>query len=72
MKIYENFSKQILKSPKVVNIESDASSATYFLAAAAIGGGSLRVNGLGSQSIQGDIQFVKIREHYFLTFVVFR
>lgn len=53
-------SKQILKSPKVVNIESDASSATYFLAAAAIGGGSLRVNGLGSQSIQGDIQFVKI------------
>ena len=55
-------SQQILTSPKLINIESDASSASYFLAAAAIGGGTIRIKGLGSKSIQGDIQFVKILE----------
>ena len=53
-------SNQTLLSPVEINIESDASSASYFLAAAAIGGGSLKINGLGSKSIQGDIQFIEI------------
>jgi 3-phosphoshikimate 1-carboxyvinyltransferase len=61
-KIFTISSNQILNSPKEINIESDASSASYFLAAAAIGGGSLKVNGIGSKSIQGDIQFIKILE----------
>ncbi|GAD90480.1 3-phosphoshikimate 1-carboxyvinyltransferase [Vibrio halioticoli NBRC 102217] len=38
-------------------VEGDASSASYFLAAAAIGGGSIKVTGIGKDSIQGDIQF---------------
>ena len=43
-------------------IEPDASAASYFFAAAAISGGSITVEGLGSQSIQGDIGFVDIVE----------
>jgi len=61
-KVFLISSKQILNSPKKIDIESDASSASYFLAAAAIGGGALKINGLGSKSIQGDIQFIKILE----------
>jgi 3-phosphoshikimate 1-carboxyvinyltransferase len=38
-------------------VEGDASSASYFLAAAAIGGGSIKVTGIGKNSVQGDIQF---------------
>ena len=38
-------------------VEGDASSASYFLAAAAIKGGSIKVTGIGRNSIQGDIQF---------------
>ena len=55
-------SKQILLNPSEITIEGDASSASYFFAAAAIGGGLLKVNGLGIKSIQGDIQFVEILE----------
>ncbi|CAL4322381.1 3-phosphoshikimate 1-carboxyvinyltransferase [Buchnera aphidicola (Eriosoma grossulariae)] len=43
-------------------IEGDASSASYFLAAAAIKGGSVTVHGVGKNSIQGDIYFAKILE----------
>lgn len=43
-------------------IEGDASSASYPLAAAAIAKGKVRVLGVGSNSRQGDIQFVKILE----------
>lgn len=43
-------------------IEPDASAASYFFAAAAISGGSITVEGLGSRSIQGDIGFVDIVE----------
>jgi 3-phosphoshikimate 1-carboxyvinyltransferase len=43
-------SKQILTSPKLINIEGDASSASYFLAAAAIGGGTIKINGVGCSS----------------------
>ena len=52
--------QQKLISPKLINVEADASSASYFLAAAAIGGGTIKINGVGSKSIQGDIQFIKI------------
>ena len=43
-------------------IEPDASAASYFFAAAAISGGSITVEGLGSRSIQGDTRFVDIVE----------
>jgi len=45
------------RSPGVVYVEGDASSASYFLALGAIGGGPLRVEGVGRDSIQGDIRF---------------
>jgi 3-phosphoshikimate 1-carboxyvinyltransferase len=41
-------------------IEPDASSASYFFAAAAIVGGRVRVDGLGSASGQGDLGFVDV------------
>ncbi len=44
-------------SPGVVFVEGDASSASYFLAAGAIGGGPVRVEGVGKNSIQGDKEF---------------
>jgi 3-phosphoshikimate 1-carboxyvinyltransferase len=47
-------------SPGIVHIEGDASSASYFLAAGAIAGGSVRVDGVGQNSIQGDVEFAKI------------
>jgi 3-phosphoshikimate 1-carboxyvinyltransferase len=43
-------------SPKVLFVEGDASSASYFLAAGAIAG-EVQVRGLGKNSIQGDIKF---------------
>lgn len=46
---------QNYKSPGSILVEGDASSASYFLSAAAIGGGTVRVNGVGGSSIQGDI-----------------
>jgi 3-phosphoshikimate 1-carboxyvinyltransferase len=38
-------------------IEPDASAASYFTAAAAITGGRVRVEGLGRESLQGDVAF---------------
>ena len=46
-------------SPGVMHVEGDASSASYFLAAAAIAGGPVRVEGVGKDSIQGDVRFVE-------------
>jgi 3-phosphoshikimate 1-carboxyvinyltransferase len=43
-------------------IEPDASNASYFFAAAAITGGEVRVEGLGSDSLQGDLDFVDVLE----------
>jgi 3-phosphoshikimate 1-carboxyvinyltransferase len=43
-------------------IEPDASAASYFFAAAAITGGRVKVEGLGSGSKQGDVAFVEILE----------
>ena len=43
-------------------VEADASSASYFLAAAAITGGRVRVQGIGSESVQGDVSFADLLE----------
>ena len=43
-------------------VEGDASSASYFLAAGAIGGGPVRVEGVGRDSIQGDVRFADALE----------
>jgi 3-phosphoshikimate 1-carboxyvinyltransferase len=43
-------------------VEGDASSASYFLAAAAIKGGRVKVTGIGKKSIQGDVHFADVLE----------
>lgn len=45
-------------SPKEIYVEGDASSASYFLAAGAIAG-NVRVDGIGQNSIQGDVRFAE-------------
>lgn len=49
-------------SPGKIFVEGDASSASYFLAAGAIGGGPVRVEGVGRASIQGDVRFTEVLE----------
>jgi 3-phosphoshikimate 1-carboxyvinyltransferase len=49
-------------SPGTIHVEGDASSASYFLAAGAIAGGPVRVEGVGRDSIQGDVRFVEALE----------
>ena len=49
-------------SPGAIAVEGDASSASYFLAAGAIGGGPVRVEGIGRGSIQGDVRFTEVLE----------
>jgi 3-phosphoshikimate 1-carboxyvinyltransferase len=51
---------QPYRSPGTVQVEGDASSASYFLAAGAIGGGPVRVLGVGRNSIQGDVRFADV------------
>jgi 3-phosphoshikimate 1-carboxyvinyltransferase len=43
-----------------LDIEPDASTASYFFAAAALTGRTLTVPGLGSHSLQGDLRFVDV------------
>jgi len=50
------------RSPEIIHVEGDASSASYFLAAGAIGGGAVRVVGAGSDSVQGDVKFAEALE----------
>jgi 3-phosphoshikimate 1-carboxyvinyltransferase len=54
------------RSPGRIFVEGDASSASYFLAAGAVGGtrggDAVRVEGIGRASIQGDVHFVDILE----------
>ncbi len=45
-------------SPNLIYVEGDASSASYFLAAGAIGG-KIDVQGIDASSIQGDIKFAE-------------
>lgn len=44
------------------HIEPDASAASYVFAIAAITGGTITVEGLGTSSLQGDLQFVRVLE----------
>ncbi len=62
---YQQFvvkSGQQYRSPGQFLVEGDASSASYFLAAAAIKGGEIKVTGIGKNSIQGDIHFADALE----------
>ena len=49
-------------SPGTITVEGDASSASYFLAAGAVAGGPVRVEGVGRGSIQGDVRFAEVLE----------
>jgi 3-phosphoshikimate 1-carboxyvinyltransferase len=49
-------------SPGSILVEGDASSASYFLAAGAIGKGPVRVHGTGTSSVQGDTRFAEVLE----------
>ena len=54
-----------LVSPGLINVEGDASSASYFVALGAIAASAdapIRVEGMGSSSIQGDLAFVGAAE----------
>ncbi|HEX4942771.1 MAG TPA: 3-phosphoshikimate 1-carboxyvinyltransferase, partial [Usitatibacteraceae bacterium] len=50
------------RSPGAIDVEGDASSASYFLAAGLLGGGPLRVEGVGRASLQGDVRFTEVIE----------
>ena len=54
--------QQQYQSPGSMLIEGDASSASYFFGAAAISGDTIRVNGVGSGSVQGDVAFLDVIE----------
>ncbi|MDA8516516.1 3-phosphoshikimate 1-carboxyvinyltransferase [Citrobacter sp. Igbk 16] len=53
---------QQYQSPGAYLVEGDASSASYFLAAGAIKGGTVKVTGIGRHSMQGDIRFADVLE----------
>jgi len=48
--------------PREYLIEGDASSATYFMAAAAICGGTVKISNINPDSLQGDLRFLNILE----------
>jgi 3-phosphoshikimate 1-carboxyvinyltransferase len=63
----ESDSKFIVDAPqryqaRHFEIEPDASNASYFLAAPAVAGGQITIDGLGDASIQGDVRFVDVLE----------
>lgn len=47
---------------RTYRVEPDASGASYFFAAAAVTGGRVRVEGIGYDSLQGDVAFVDVLE----------
>ena len=53
------FGGQRYVSPGELYVEGDASSASYFLAAGAIARGPVRVEGVGKDSVQGDVRFAE-------------
>lgn len=53
-------SGQTYKSPGMAYVEGDASSASYFLAGATMTGGTMTVEGCGSESLQGDVRFAEV------------
>jgi 3-phosphoshikimate 1-carboxyvinyltransferase len=46
--------------PREIRIEPDATAASYFLAAAVLTGGEVKVRGLGRDSLQGDLRFADV------------
>lgn len=54
--------QQTYRSPGKIYVEGDASSASYFLAAGAIGGGPVRIIGVTKDSAQGEIKFAEALE----------
>ncbi|UOO91262.1 3-phosphoshikimate 1-carboxyvinyltransferase [Vitreoscilla massiliensis] len=48
----------VYHAPATLHVEGDASSASYFLAAGLISGQKITVEGVGKNSIQGDVAFV--------------
>ncbi|MEP7275655.1 MAG: 3-phosphoshikimate 1-carboxyvinyltransferase [Betaproteobacteria bacterium] len=48
------------RSPSSLAVEGDASSASYFLSAGVLGGGPVRVEGVGRESMQGDVAFADV------------
>ncbi len=64
---HENFRlfhipRQTYRSPGSIFVEGDASSASYFLAGAAITKGTVTVKGCGTVSLQGDARFAEVLE----------
>ena len=64
---HENFRlfhipRQTYRSPGRIFVEGDASSASYFLAGAAITKGTVTVKGCGTDSLQGDARFAEVLE----------
>lgn len=53
---------QTYKTSGKAYVEGDASSASYFLAGAAITGGTITVEGCGTSSLQGDVKFAEVLE----------
>lgn len=47
------------RSPGVIHVEGDASSASYFMALGLIGQGPVTIEGVGQDSIQGDMAFLE-------------
>ena len=57
-----------LVSPEVLHVEADASSASYFIALGAIAESAkslngIKIQGVGADSIQGDIRFIDAAQH---------
>ncbi|KAH9626693.1 hypothetical protein KSS87_021592, partial [Heliosperma pusillum] len=50
------------RSPGNAYVEGDASSASYFLAGAAVTGGTVTVEGCSTNSLQGDVKFAEVLE----------
>ncbi|VFP83689.1 3-phosphoshikimate 1-carboxyvinyltransferase [Buchnera aphidicola] len=75
VKISDNYKYFYIKgnqkyiSPKDYLVESDISSSTYFLAAAAIKGGHVKINNIKKNSIQGDIAFINVLERMGATII---
>jgi 3-phosphoshikimate 1-carboxyvinyltransferase len=61
-KTFEIQGGQTYKAVERFMVEGDASSASYFLAAAAIKGGTVKVTGIGKNSVQGDVAFADVLE----------
>ncbi|MCH8968479.1 MAG: 3-phosphoshikimate 1-carboxyvinyltransferase, partial [Planctomycetes bacterium] len=65
--VTDDYRRIIVPAPQMYQatnyeVEPDASSAGYFLAAAAICGGRVRIEGLGRTSCQGDLRLTNVLE----------